>query len=81
MKDPFNLIKIFLLNKIKYPCLKKEETKMKFTLILGTNNQSYKTNVLFKEKNYSTIPIDTTATLTFKFRCNVNSPSFSFLIF
>ena len=49
--------------------------------MLGTNKQSYKINILFKEKNNSTTPTSTSATLAFEPRCNVTSPSLSFLIF
>ena len=72
IKDPFNLIEIFLLNKIEYPCLNKSETKIKFLLMLGTNKQSYKTNILFEEKNNFTTPTDTATNLASEPKCNVN---------
>ena len=50
-------------------------------MLLETNRQSYKTNVLFERKNNSTTLADTTITLAFESKCNVSSPSLSLLIF
>ena len=63
IKDLFNLIKIFLLNKMKHTCLNKTEIKIKFFLILGTNKQPFQTNVLFEENTNSTTSTDTAITL------------------
>ena len=81
IKDSFNLIETSSLNKIEYPYLNKLETEIKFFLMLYTNKQSFKTNIIFEEKNNSTTPINTETTLNFELKCNVTSPSLNFLVF
>ena len=39
--------------------------------MLGTNKQSYKTNILFEEKNNSATLTDIATTLASELRCNV----------
>ena len=59
---------------MEYPYLNKAEAEIKFLLLLVTNKQSNKTNVLFEKKNNSTTYTDTATTLTSKPRYNVTSP-------
>ena len=65
---------------MEYPCLNKVENEFKFLLMPGTNKQSFKTYILFKGKNNSITPTDIVETLAFELRCNVISPSLSFLV-
>ena len=66
---------------MKYPCLNKEETEIKFLLMLGINKQPYKINILFKKNNNYTTPTDTAINFAFESKCNVTSASFNLLIF
>ena len=77
INDPFNLIEISLLNKIKYSYLNKPKTEIKFLPMVGINKRSFKANILFEEKNNFTTLIDTATTLPSN---NITSSLLSFLV-
>ena len=50
IKDPFNLIKIFLLNKMEYPYLNKIETEIKFLLMVRKKKKNYIKLIFYSKK-------------------------------
>ena len=64
---------------MEYPYLNKAKIKINFFLMLGTNKQLYKVNILFEEKNNTITHTYIAITFTSELKYNITSTSLNFI--